>query len=87
MVQGRRRGVFTLHEGDGTTVVEKETFTCGHCQHLTILEPGQKLDDVGAMCRMCMRPTCAVCCTHPRCDVFEKKLARAEARAMLRAAI
>lgn len=80
-VQGRRRSYYTTHERDGTKRTENECFTCGHCQHVTILDHQQKIEDAGSICKMCMRPVCEICTTHARCDPFERKLERAEARA------
>jgi len=91
-VQGRREGVWTERSREsGKVVLEEETYTCGHCQHVTAVQAGQKLDDVGVFCLACMRPCCKRCsflmANGAGCDVFEKKLARAEARAALRSAV
>lgn len=88
-VQGRREGVWTERDRvSGKVVLEEETYTCGHCQHVTAVKAGQKLDDVGVFCLACMRPCCTQCSFRMShgggCDVFEKKLARAEAAAKTR---
>ncbi len=85
-IQGRRTG-FVVEAGPHMARPhERETFGCGHCQHVTIVEHGQALDQLGGMCFACMRPCCKVCCAKfnlpPEkgggCDVFEKKHERSE---------
>jgi hypothetical protein len=68
--------------------VEQNSFTCGHCQAVTFVKPGQRADDTGGLCKVCMNLICPACTDLLECDVFEKKLERAEARdRMLRSMI
>lgn len=87
-IQGRREGVFFEITPEGKTVNVYESFTCGHCQHLSPVFPGQSLDDLGNFCLKCARPTCKACsyrmANGGMCDPFEKKLERTEARDILR---
>ena len=87
-IQGRREGVSREVTPEGKVVNENETFTCGHCQHITDVGPKQRLDELGNMCLVCMRPCCKQCTfemTHGGgCAPFEKKLERIEARANAR---
>lgn len=88
-VQGRREGVWTERNREsGKVVLEEETYTCGHCQHVTAVPAGSQLDDVGRFCLACMRPCCKRCsfrmANGAGCEPFERKLARAEAAAATR---
>ncbi len=88
-IQGRRTGFATIVDPLASRPHERETFGCGHCQHVTVVEHGQSLDALGGMCFACMRPCCKECVSlfqlPPEkgggCDVFEKKLDRGEKRA------
>ena len=92
-IQGRRESVFYDKTPEGKIIGEAEGFTCGHCQHVTQVPPGHKLDDLGVFCLACCRPCCKVCSWKMAhlpadqggmCDVFEKKLLRIEASAAAR---
>ena len=84
-IQGRRKGFFLTEDVATGKLIEKETFTCGHCQHVTIVEFSQRLDDVGCFCSACMRPCCKKCSAKMAgdgpCEVWEKQFDRQEARA------
>ena len=63
---------------------EVDTFTCGHCQRVIFVKPGPSSGGID-MCRVCMRMICGHCfaalsAPGGRCDPFEKKLERSEAR-------
>ena len=60
--------------------IERDSFTCGHCQKVTFVKPGQRADDIGGLCKVCMNLICPECTDLMICDVFEKKLERAEAK-------
>jgi hypothetical protein len=73
-----RPGGFLIATGpDG--VKEWDTFTCCHCQAITIVPARAAPDDCGGFCRLCMRMTCKAC-AGKECTPFEKQLERAEAR-------
>lgn len=84
-VQGRRKGFFTTEDPNTGQIVEKETYSCGHCQHTTILEHSQRLDDVGMYCLACARPCCKGCAEKmahgAMCETWEAKFDKIEARA------
>lgn len=61
-------------------VQEQDSFTCGHCSKVVFVGPGQKGEDVGGLCKCCMNLICGPCVDLMVCDVFERKLERAEAR-------
>ena len=58
---------------------EQDSFTCGHCSKVTFVKPGQRADDLGGLCKMCMNLICPECTDKLECDPFEKKLERDEA--------
>lgn len=90
-IQGRRKGYFLTEDVSTGKLVEKETFTCGHCQHVTIVEFSQRLDDIGCFCSACRRPCCKTCSKKMAgdgpCEVWEKKFDRQEAQARSRASM
>jgi hypothetical protein len=59
--------------------VEMTTFTCVHCNRVTHVWPKMRMDELGSMCRSCMRMVCAQCADGP-CVPFEQQLERMEAR-------
>ena len=56
---------------------EIDTITCNHCGNVVPIK--DKLDNIGGMCRLCMKPVCAGCIENG-CTPFEKKLEQAEDR-------
>ena len=60
--------------------VERDSFTCGHCQRVTFVKPGHRADDLGGLCKVCMSLICDKCVETGVCDPFEEKLRRAEAQ-------
>jgi hypothetical protein len=74
----RKPGGYTfLVDGDGRTQ-EGETFTCRHCQYLTLVAAKQRPEDLGGFCTICCSLICARCVGKP-CDPFEEKRRRMEA--------
>ncbi len=59
---------------------EASTFTCHHCCKVVMVKPKCNPDDLGGMCRLCMKMICPTCVDLGTCDPVEKKLDRAEAR-------
>ncbi len=72
-------GHTTTFDDKGNVVVE-EVLVCAHCQHI-YKKPGPK--DPAGFCHMCFKPVCLACGAKDKCDPFEKKLERMEARARL----
>src|SRR5262249_41460565 len=58
-------------------VTEFDTFTCGHCNRVIHVPVRQRPEDIGGLCKVCMRLVCPTCVGHA-CDVIERKLERAE---------
>jgi hypothetical protein len=82
-IQGRRRGVFVEQErpeNGGRVVREVETFTCGHCSRVILVEHGAQLGQagVGEFCLPCMSPICCGCNEEMvktgKCVPLQKKL-------------
>ena len=71
------QGYATVVAPDRQTV-EMSTTVCGHCQRITHVLPKMDPADMGGLCKACMRLICKHC-VGKSCDVFEKKLERAEA--------
>lgn len=59
-------------------------FTCAHCN--TIVEH-PKPDSPMGFCMRCFYPVCLACGALTKCEPFEKKLLRAEARARFLASV
>lgn len=76
---GYSRGMLIYSGPEGER--QAETFTCGHCNYVTLVPPRMDPADMGGFCRMCTRLICAGCANAMTCDVIEKKLERSEARA------
>jgi len=56
------------------------TFTCVHCNDVTLIPEGAKPADCGGFCLLCMRSTCTACATAGGCTPFERRLEQIEAR-------
>jgi len=63
-------------------VHEVDTFGCGHCGRVVHVKPRQRPEDLGGLCRQCMKPICPGCIPSGRCDPLEKKLEAMEKRDM-----
>ncbi len=63
--------------------VERDTFTCGHCQCIVHVHPNDRPDDVGGYCKICTSLICPSCVTLAMkfgCSPFLKKLEAIEHR-------
>ena len=56
-----------------------DTMTCNHCNRLIHVKARNRPEDIGGLCKQCMRPICPFC-LDLGCTPFEKKLERWEAR-------
>ena len=59
---------------------EFDTMACGHCNRIIHVQARQRPEDIGGLCKQCMRPICPQCVDHGGCDPLEKKLERWEDR-------
>lgn len=79
MLSSRTHGYAIITDPDAP-VREFDSVMCCHCQKITLIGPGQKAEDCGGFCRLCMGPTCGPCADAGVCVPFEAKLERAEGR-------
>ncbi len=63
----------------GVSDVERDTMSCFHCNVITFLDPFISPEDMGGMCKICMKLICKVCVDLGVCDPLENKLERQEA--------
>lgn len=59
---------------------EFDTLTCGHCNRMIHVQARRRPEDIGGLCKQCMRPICPKCTDQGSCVPFEKKLEKWEAR-------
>ena len=72
-----------FYEGE---IKERDTFTCGHCNRVVIVEPFSSASDCGGFCRMCSTLICGACAVK-ECSPFEEMLERMERRDKFRSLI
>lgn len=82
-------------------LVERDTWTCGHCQRIIFTKPhtaatvylcfdrrtGRWREEPGACCRVCMRAICLPCHAQGRCTPWERTVEASEARQRFRAQV
>ena len=61
---------FIIDPDKGT--LEKDTFTCAHCNKVWHLEPFKPPEDQAAFCRRCYSLVCQECSTE--CTPYEKRV-------------
>jgi hypothetical protein len=76
----RRPGGYAIVTEPGAADVERDTFTCAHCNCVVFVAPRQDPSTMGGFCRMCMAHLCGPCADAGRCSPFEKKLDAMERR-------
>jgi hypothetical protein len=59
---------------------EYDTFSCGHCGNVRHVRVKERPEDIGGLCKQCMKLICPACVDTGRCDPLEKKLERMEKR-------
>ena len=72
-------GVLIATDPFGPTI-EIDTFTCGHCNRIKYVKPKEKPEDIGGLCKVCMKLICGDCVDTGKCDPLEEKLKREESR-------
>lgn len=72
-------GYATLTEPVGQTV-ERDTFTCSHCNRVVFVKPGQDPSVMGGFCRVCMKHICNAKPCHEGCKPFLKQIEQLEKR-------
>lgn len=58
---------------------EYDTTTCFHCSRVTHITPKMPPDQMGGLCRLCMKMICPKCVAIGTCDPWEEQMKRAEA--------
>lgn len=56
-------------------VEEHETYTCKHCNRVNRVKPKQRAEDIGGLCKMCMKLICPECVNRGGCTPLEKGIA------------
>ena len=56
-----------------TSTVERDTFTCVHCNGVVFVKPGPG-SDPGGFCMKCFANICGPCADLGKCTPFEKRL-------------
>ena len=75
----RNAGGYAFTFDVGGVRQEADTFTCAHCNRVVIVKPKCNIDDLGGMCRLCVKMICPTC-VGLACVPFEKKLEAVERR-------
>jgi hypothetical protein len=63
--------------------VERDTFTCCHCNRVIHVRPKAPMDEFGSMCRNCMKMVCPDC-ANGGCTPFLKQIDEMEKRDYIR---
>jgi hypothetical protein len=74
----RPHGYAVWSDPDG--VVERDTFTCNHCNRVCFVRPLADASEQHGFCLRCMRNICGPCADVGRCAPFEKLIEEAEQR-------
>lgn len=87
MRSGRAQGYAVITDPTAP-VVERDTFTCGHCCRVVIVDPGRDPSTYGGWCGGCTALICPRCEAEKvrtlKCVPLEARLAQQEARAATR---
>lgn len=76
--QARLDGFQCVQAREGAN--EFDTFGCGHCNRIIHVQARQRPEELGGLCKQCMRAICPGCVDRGHCDPFERKLERWEDR-------
>jgi len=63
---------------------EFDTMSCGHCNRIVHVKARARPEDIGGLCKQCMRPICPHCVDIGSCTPFLKQLEMAEERDRIR---
>ena len=70
---------YSIITGPAPGAGEMDTFTCGHCNRVKFVKSMERAEDMGGLCKVCMRLICENCLGFS-CDPIEEKLKRWEAK-------
>ncbi len=82
----RNPGGYAVWTDPAKPMIERDTFTCVHCNTVVLVKPKMSPAEMGGYCAMCHAPICKHC-AGKSCTPFEKKLEAAERRAIDRRAL
>ncbi len=77
----RAQGTLIITDPYASAPIERDTFTCCHCNGIVVVPP-PPAPMPGGYCGMCSKPVCEACVGHG-CTPFEKKLEAMERRGRL----
>lgn len=72
-------GYLTINDPE-KPLIEHDTFTCGHCNRITIVPHKANPEDIGGLCKVCMQLICPQCVNDGNCKPFEKRIEQYEKR-------
>jgi hypothetical protein len=75
----RPDGVFICTDASGRET-HVDVYRCGHCGLPKAVRTKSRDDDIGGFCRVCTTNVCPACMVSGRCDPFEQRIERQEAR-------
>lgn len=70
-------GLLSISYPDGATI-RQETYSCRHCNTVTVVKPQQRAEDIGGLCKCCMGLICPRCVGQD-CVPLLKRVEAAEA--------
>lgn len=73
----RNPGGYALWSDKRLPSIERDTFTCVHCNSIVIVTPKMSATDMGGWCAMCAKPVCKRC-AGKGCTPFEKRMEAVE---------
>lgn len=74
---------YSISQGPDGQVDEHDTFTCGHCQVIVEVARRARPEDMGGLCKICMKLVCVRCNAQGTCTPWEKQMEKMEARERL----
>jgi hypothetical protein len=72
-------GQITIVDPSAPTV-ERDTFTCKHCQRIVAVDPMKDPAESGGFCRICWGLVCKQCNLEGTCSPWERQMEQIEAR-------
>lgn len=70
----RRAGGYAIWVDPDRPTIERDTFTCCHCNSVVHVVPGQDPTLENGFCMKCMKHTCRACADKPDCVPYEKQM-------------
>ncbi len=61
-------------------VTELDSFTCFHCGSIKHVRVRERPEDLGGLCKSCMKLICPACVDEGRCTPLEKRIEAMEER-------